>query len=55
VVEQEMLQLLDFLEKGETINAARYVQKLVVRFVKNVRRRKLSSFNMTTRGLTLNV
>jgi hypothetical protein len=26
-----------------------------VRFVKNVRRRKLSSFNMTTRGLTLNV
>jgi hypothetical protein len=27
----------------------------VVRFVKNVRRRKLSSFNMTTRGLTLHV
>jgi hypothetical protein len=26
-----------------------------VRFVKNVRRRKLSSFNMTTRGLTLHV
>jgi hypothetical protein len=27
----------------------------VMRFVKNVRRRKLSSFNMTTRGLTLHV
>jgi hypothetical protein len=27
----------------------------VVRFVKNVRSRKLSSFNMTTRGLTLHV
>jgi plasmid stabilization system protein ParE len=40
-----------FGRKRETINAARYVQtfnKFVVRFVKNVRRIKLSSFNMTT-------
>jgi hypothetical protein len=47
-----------FLEKGETIDAARYVQtlnKLRLHFVKNVRRRKLSSFNMTRRDLTLHV
>jgi hypothetical protein len=33
----------------------RRLTNFVVRFVKNVRRRKLSSFNMTTRGLALHV
>jgi hypothetical protein len=44
-------KLVDFMGRGETLNAARYVQtlnKFVMRFVKNVRRRKLPSFNMTT-------
>jgi hypothetical protein len=50
--------LVGFLEKWEKINAVRYVQtlnKLRRALRENVRRRKLSSFNMTTRGLTLHV
>jgi hypothetical protein len=48
--------LVDCLEKGKTTNAARYVQTFNKRALReNVRRRKLSSFNMTTRGLTLHV
>jgi len=44
---------LNFFWKRETRQES--ATNFVVRFVKNVRRRKLSSFNMTTRGLTLHV
>jgi hypothetical protein len=45
-----------FWEKGKVQLATfRRSSNFVVRFVKNVRRIKLSSFNMTTRGLTLHV
>jgi len=51
--------LVDFLEKGgkRPVQFATFRRStnFVMRFVKNVRRRKLSSFNMTTRGLTLHV
>jgi hypothetical protein len=50
--------MVNFLEKGEIINAACYIQtlnQLFVKFVKNVQRRKLSSFNTTMQGLTLHI
>jgi hypothetical protein len=57
VVVRELLQLVDFLEGGgnNQCSSLRSDAHFVVRFLKNVRRRKLSSFNMTKRGLTLHV
>jgi hypothetical protein len=50
--------LVDFLEKGQRsmqLATFRRSANFVVHFVKNVRGRKLLSFNMTTRGLTVHV